>query len=60
MRTVSVPDILEHLHRIAKVTGLGKLRFTPEQIGTYLLRSVAIMAMFLDNILVFIIILIGR
>ena len=59
-RTVLAKDTLEHLRRISEALGEENLDFLPHKIGTHYIRSGAVMAMFLDNTPIFLIILIGR
>ena len=53
-------DLLSSFRRNAASISKEKLGFKPEDIGTHLNRCAGAMAMFMDNTLVYMIILIGR
>ena len=52
--------MLKFLRRMAEVIGEDKLGFSPKHIGDHSVRSGAAMAMLLDNMPIFLTVLVGR
>ena len=60
MRLASGECLLRHFRSVTDTLGEGKLGCKSSDIGTYSMRSGESIAMFLDNIPVFLIMLVGR
>ena len=58
VKFVIADNILKFMYRTAEAIGKDKLSFSSEDLGTYLVCSRAAMAIFLDNIQIFLIILV--
>ena len=58
VRTISTNDALSCLHRVAEEIGEDKLGFHRSKVGTHSIRLAAVIAMFLDNVPAFLIMLI--